>query len=67
LTRPLGASFADYLDTSRAGGGLDLHNGPVSAALTTVVVLLVGFLGVRRSDIQAAPASPRRSSDPATK
>jgi uncharacterized membrane-anchored protein len=55
VTRPLGASFADYLDKPHSGGGLDLHNGPVSAASTLVVVLLVAFVTVRRVDIQAAP------------
>jgi uncharacterized membrane-anchored protein len=53
ITRPLGASFADYLDKSKAGGGLNMGNGPVSAIAVVLVVALVAYLAVRRHDIQA--------------
>jgi uncharacterized membrane-anchored protein len=40
-TRPLGASFADWMGVSHARRGLDLGAGPVSLALA---VLIVGFV-----------------------
>jgi uncharacterized membrane-anchored protein len=40
-TRPLGASFADWMGVSTARGGLDLGSGPVSLALA---ILIVGFV-----------------------
>lgn len=50
LTRPLGASFADWMGVSRARGGLALGTGPVSLALGVVIVTLVGYLSVTRKD-----------------
>jgi uncharacterized membrane-anchored protein len=49
-TRPLGASFADWLGqpTSRAGLGLGL--GPVSLAMTGVILILVAYLAITRKD-----------------
>jgi uncharacterized membrane-anchored protein len=47
MTRPLGASFADWFAVSRARGGVDLGSGPVSAALFLVFVVLVGLLALR--------------------
>lgn len=58
VTRPLGASFADYLSKSHALSGLDYGNGPTAVGFTVAVALLVGYLAVRRSDIQP----PRRRS-----
>jgi uncharacterized membrane-anchored protein len=40
-TRPLGASFADWMGVSHARRGLDMGAGPVSLALA---VLIVGFV-----------------------
>jgi uncharacterized membrane-anchored protein len=40
-TRPLGATFTDWLGVSHARGGLDLGAGPVSLALAT---LIIGFV-----------------------
>lgn len=53
LTRPLGASIADWLGKPAShGGGLGLGDGAVAVATTVVIVLLVGYLAVRRTDIQ---------------
>lgn len=55
LTRPLGASIADWLGKPAAhGGGLGLGDGPVAAVAVAVIVVLVGYLSVRRNDVQAA-------------
>lgn len=50
LTRPLGASFADWLAVSHARGGLDLGTGPVSLALAGLIALCVAYLSVTRVD-----------------
>jgi uncharacterized membrane-anchored protein len=44
LTRPLGASFADWLAVSHKRGGLALGTGPVSVALALVIVGFVAYL-----------------------
>jgi uncharacterized membrane-anchored protein len=44
VTRPLGASFADWLGVSHHFGGLGLGRGPVGVALTIVIAALVGYL-----------------------
>jgi uncharacterized membrane-anchored protein len=51
LTRPLGASFADWMGVSHARGGLALGTGPVSLALGVVILALVGYLSVTRKDL----------------
>ncbi len=43
VTRPLGASFADWFAVSKPHGGLAFHSGPVSLAL---FVLFCGLLSV---------------------
>jgi uncharacterized membrane-anchored protein len=48
-TRPLGASFADWLGVPPSRGGVDLGTGPVSLALAVVIVCLVAYLGARRT------------------
>ncbi|AIA07927.1 hypothetical protein ACFU90_19415 [Streptomyces noursei] len=57
LTRPLGASFADWMGVSTARGGLGWGTGPVTLALTVPIVLLVGYLAVSRKD------TPREAAD----
>ena len=52
LTRPLGASFADYLCKPTRHSGLGLGEGAIAAALTAAVVILVAYLSIAKSDIQ---------------
>jgi len=55
-TRPLGASFADWMGVSHARGGLQWGTGPVSVALAILIVAGVAILAVterRRSRILA--------------
>lgn len=54
LTRPLGASFADWMGVSRARGGLNLGTGPVSLALLLIIVCLVLFLAINQRDTPRA-------------
>ena len=46
LTRPLGASFADWVGKPRDLGGLGVGTGLVSLGLTIVIVVIVGYLSV---------------------
>jgi uncharacterized membrane-anchored protein len=61
VTRPLGASFADYFGRARELSGLGLGSGRVAVIVTITVAILVGYLAVTRRDIQpeAARASAR--------
>jgi uncharacterized membrane-anchored protein len=52
VTRPLGASFADWLDATRHLSGLGLGAGPVTVALTVLVLAVVGYLVLTRVDVQ---------------
>jgi uncharacterized membrane-anchored protein len=65
LTRPVGASFADYVAFPHAVGGLGVGHGPVALFLTFLIVILVGYLQVTRIDVEApeqaaAPLAPAR-------
>ncbi|HEY2066074.1 MAG TPA: hypothetical protein VGG84_08965, partial [Gemmatimonadaceae bacterium] len=53
LTRPLGASFADWMAEPRARGGLEWGGGTVSIALWIVIAILVAWIAVSRVDVQA--------------
>jgi uncharacterized membrane-anchored protein len=44
VTRPLGASVADWLSVSHARGGLALGTGPVSLALAAMIACFVAYL-----------------------
>jgi uncharacterized membrane-anchored protein len=56
VTRPLGASFADWVDNPHRLGGLGLGTGPVALALTVVIVGFIGYLARTRADVQLEPA-----------
>jgi uncharacterized membrane-anchored protein len=51
ITRPLGASFADWMGVPHALGGLNWGRGTVSASLTIVIVAFVAYLSVSRVDV----------------
>jgi uncharacterized membrane-anchored protein len=51
LTRPLGASFADWMGVSHARGGLDLGAGKVSIVLALVILGFVRYLTITRRDV----------------
>jgi len=46
VTRPLGASFADWLGRPVDAGGVGIGTGVVSLALALVIAILVGYLTV---------------------
>jgi uncharacterized membrane-anchored protein len=57
VTRPLGASFADWMGVPHALGGPDSGRGGVSIGLTIPIVILVAVLAVTRLDVQAEDAA----------
>jgi uncharacterized membrane-anchored protein len=52
LTRPLGASFADWMGEPRAKGGLEWGGGTVSIILFAIIAAFVAYLAVTRKDVQ---------------
>ncbi|HEY6427378.1 MAG TPA: hypothetical protein VIX84_09105 [Acidimicrobiales bacterium] len=54
ITRPIGASFADYLSKGHNVSGADFGDWQTALVLTAVVVVLVAYTAVKRYDIQAA-------------
>jgi hypothetical protein len=65
LTRPVGASYADYVAFPGSVGGLDAGHGPVALILTFMIIILVGYLAVTRKDVEdprqaAVAAGPAR-------
>jgi uncharacterized membrane-anchored protein len=53
VTRPLGASFADWFSKPHPQTGLNLGDGTVSGLSLIVFVVLVTYVSVTRHDIQA--------------
>jgi uncharacterized membrane-anchored protein len=62
LTRPLGASFADWLAKEHdVGGGLGHGDGPVALGALALVAVLVAVLALRRDDVQTPTRSTERA------
>ena len=56
LTRPLGASFADWFGKSVSLSGLGWGDGPVSIVLGILIVFFVAYLAVTRLDVERSRA-----------
>ncbi|HEX2911489.1 MAG TPA: hypothetical protein VH186_11830 [Chloroflexia bacterium] len=50
ITRPLGASFADWMGRATDLGGLGWGTGQVSLVLAVIIAMLVGYLSVSQKD-----------------
>ncbi len=64
VTRPLGASFADYISKPHNLSGINFGDGSTAIVFAVAVLLLVSYLAVARPDIQTpleAPAPQTRS------
>lgn len=61
VTRPLGASFADWFSKPQASTGLGLGDGTVSAVALLVFIALVTYVAVTKCDIQDERHSVSRS------
>ena len=61
VTRPLGASFADYFGRVQSLSGAGFGSGRVAVIVTITVAILVGYLAITCRDIQpeAEPAYAR--------
>ena len=68
LTRPLGASVADWLGVSHHLGGLGWGRGHVAMLLLVPVLICVAYMAISHVDIdrgRGGPASPARPARPA--
>lgn len=59
MTRPLGASFADWLGRPRNAGGVGLGTGQVSLGLAILIIAFVSYLTITRKDVKGGATSPR--------
>jgi uncharacterized membrane-anchored protein len=50
ITRPLGASFADWLGKPKNIGGLNIGDATVSNVLIVIILVLVGYLTITHKD-----------------
>ncbi len=53
VTRPLGASFADWISKGKHNTGLGFGDGPTALLISVIVLVLVVYLAAARLDIQA--------------
>jgi uncharacterized membrane-anchored protein len=60
VTRPLGASFADWLAVSSERGGLALGTGPVSLVLAAMIAAFVAYLSATGKDTPEEIRAPHR-------
>jgi uncharacterized membrane-anchored protein len=54
VTRPLGASFADWLAVPRRLGGIGLGTGLVTLLSTAAILSFVAYLALTRKDVDVA-------------
>jgi uncharacterized membrane-anchored protein len=59
LTRPLGASFADYISKPPSISGIGFGDGPTTLIFAGAVFILVLYLAIARPDIQQPLGAPR--------
>ncbi|MEU8488882.1 hypothetical protein [Streptomyces sp. NPDC048641] len=52
ITRPLGASLADWMALPRSRGGLAMGLGPVTLSWTVAILGFVAYLAVSKRDVQ---------------
>jgi uncharacterized membrane-anchored protein len=67
VTRPLGASFADYISKPPNITGIGFGNGQTALVIAAAVLVVVSYLAIARPDIQRsvrAYAESRRSVSP---
>ena len=61
ITRPLGASIADWLGKPHAVGGVGLGDGVVSVILAVVIVAQVAYLTLTKADDRDEPTAVERT------
>ena len=58
VTRPLGASFADYISKPHNLSGINFGDGPTAIVFAVAVFVLVSYLAIARPDIQKPLEAP---------
>jgi uncharacterized membrane-anchored protein len=58
VTRPLGASFADYISKPHRISGIGFGDGPTAIVFAVAVFVLVSYLALARPDIQKPLEAP---------
>ncbi len=58
ITRPLGASVADYLSKPKSSSGVGFGDGPSTAVFAVAVLVLVAYLSWTRVDVQRPEHHP---------
>jgi uncharacterized membrane-anchored protein len=66
VTRPLGASFADYISRPRSLSGINFGDGPTSIVFGIAVFVLVCYLALARPDIQRPASATTQPTAPIT-
>lgn len=62
ITRPVGASLADWLGVPHYLGGLNWGRGPVALVLTVPILIAVGYMAITGVDVaHDDPAPPARA------
>jgi uncharacterized membrane-anchored protein len=56
VTRPLGASYADWLGVPQSLGGLNYGRGTVAVGLTIAIIAWVAYLWTTKVDVEGADA-----------
>jgi uncharacterized membrane-anchored protein len=62
VTRPLGASFADWLGVPASRRGLDLGTGPVTLVLAALIAVLVAYLTTTHATLPEEKHAPMTAS-----
>ena len=65
VTRPLGASYADYISKPQNLSGIDFGDGPTALVFAVAVFVLVTYLAIVRPDIQQTSVAPVPDGRPA--
>src|SRR5260370_28571851 len=52
VTRPFGASFADWFGRTKDLGGIGFGTGKTSIVLTILIILFVSYLAITKKDIK---------------
>src|SRR5579864_6526511 len=61
ITRPLGASYADWFGVPKSLGGLNYGRGTVAIALTVVIIVWVAYLAVTKVDVEPSAAALKQA------
>lgn len=67
MTRPVGASFSDWVSVPHSLGGLGFGKGPVSFVLTIIIVFLVAYLTVTHKGVKSESVGPQTRSSRLTR